>query len=194
MEAVYHGVGLCFAGPLYSTGKSGLVWRVGEVFAFQAQSGAERIVHASLAGDLTIEKVAAIELNRGLIGEDFHYAAAVGVLQARGHPEYGIAALAEHPSVIVATTELEGFKIITHTCADGAGCGEIHRSAVDRSDRTRRDEPGIRGKIAVRCQHQFVVVGFAVESEFAMRCGWQRLRNFFSKIFSLRSEKLEAYG
>ena len=70
-EAVDHRVGVGFSGAQDGAGKSGLVGGVGEVFGFEAEGGAVGVFHAAFADDGAIQEVATVELDGGLVGQDF---------------------------------------------------------------------------------------------------------------------------
>lgn len=61
-----------------------MVGGVGEVLGFEAEGGVELVGGAGFAFDGSVEEVAAVELDAGLIGEDFEDASAGGFVDFGG--------------------------------------------------------------------------------------------------------------
>ena len=60
-----------------------MIYRVGEMLRLQAEGFVLLVNLAAFALEAPVEKVAAVELDPGLIGENFQHSAAAGIVCAR---------------------------------------------------------------------------------------------------------------
>jgi hypothetical protein len=88
-------------------------------FGLQAETGAVGIFHAAFAAYRSIEEIATVELDRRLVGENFHDSSALGILQTGGKA-HSISTL-QHPAVVIARAEFECLEVCPHALADGCG-------------------------------------------------------------------------
>ena len=151
-----HGVGVSLARFEDAGREVRLIRGVRVELGFQAACGTERVFLAAFAGDFAIEEVAAVELDAGLVGEDFHRATGFRVVEGGGGAH--AFAIAQDPAVVIAATEFEGFVFDFNALADGGGLGEIKGSVRDGVDASGGDQARIGGQIAVGEQGELVVV------------------------------------
>ena len=61
-----------FTGAKHRAGKGGVVRGVGEMLRFEAEACAMTVGDAVFADGAAIEKISAVKLQAGLVGENFH--------------------------------------------------------------------------------------------------------------------------
>src|SRR5260370_23487064 len=103
---------------------------------------------AALALDRAIQKISSVKLNARLVCEDFEYAPAGGLLDARGQAR-PCAILIEHPVVIVALAELQFVVIPFHARTNRRRLTEIERRAAHRAQFSRWNQAGVDRREAV---------------------------------------------
>src|SRR5690348_15466565 len=86
--------------------KLGLVGRVGEMLGLQAESGATRILHPSLARYGAVQKIAAIELHSRLRGPHFQHAPGTRVIGSGSQHRFAGGSPIQNKIVIVAAPQL----------------------------------------------------------------------------------------
>lgn len=138
-----------------------VVRRVREILGFETKAGTGLVAHAAFSWQGIVEEIPTVEVDGGLVGEDVHDAAALGVFDAGGVGEPGGVGLIEDPAGIVAVGELQGFEVFVQTIADGGGLEEVHRGAVDAVSFPGGDESGVGGKVVARGETELVIVNQA---------------------------------
>ena len=133
-----------------------LVWRIGIDLCLKAACRAEGVFLAVFSGRGAVEEVAAVELDTGLVSGDLHGAAGLRVVEGGGVAEAIL--FGEHPAVIVASAEGEGFVLDSDAVADGGRFGEVKRRACDRIEFSGRDQAGVCGEVVVGVEGEDVIV------------------------------------
>ena len=105
---------------------------------------------ATLNKAISIQEIAAIELDRWLVSEDFHDPTAFGIFQTSGGADP--TGFFQHPGVIITTAEFQRFKSRFHLRSDDGGLGEIHGSPGDRGHVPRGDQAGICRQVVIRME------------------------------------------
>src|SRR5206468_657027 len=132
-----------------------MIRRIGEVLRFQRQGGAE-LVNAAHAVNGSVQKVARVELNTGLVCEDLHHAARFRVFHFGGQRR-SAGLVVQHEVLIVAVGEFQLFVGGPDTAADDHRGSEVERSAGYGSDLTGRNQRLVHGCVVVCGQHDLVV-------------------------------------
>src|SRR5690242_975900 len=86
--------------------KLGLVGRVGEMLRLQAESGATRILHASLTRYRAVQKIPAVKLHSWLRGPHFQHTPGTGVVGTGGQHCFARGSPIQNKIVIVAAPQL----------------------------------------------------------------------------------------
>lgn len=105
----------------------GLVRSIRKILGLQAECGAMRVCGTILAGfEVSLEiggtqEISAVKLNRWLVRGNLHDPAALRIPEPRSEGEAVRLRLGQHPAMIVASAQLQGFESFTDTRADGMG-------------------------------------------------------------------------
>src|SRR5690348_17418349 len=86
--------------------KLGLVGRVGEMLGLQAESGATRILHPSLARYGAVQKIPAVKLHSWLRGPHFQHTPGTGIVGTGGQHCFAGGSPIQHEIVVVAVPQL----------------------------------------------------------------------------------------
>ena len=149
-EAVQRGVAIDFARRKPCGRKVGPVGRIGPGVRFEADGVGLPIEPAALSGGGAVEKVSGIDLQPGLVGEQFEHAAGRWLSQPRGEARLA-ARRAEAEIVIVAAAHPQLRMVVADPRADLDACAEVERRAGHRAGRLRqRDRAGIDGEEMIR--------------------------------------------
>ena len=94
---------------------------------------------AILAGHGSIEEIAGIELDAGLVGPEFENAARAGIFDPGGKARLAGGAAAQAEIVIVALPDQNLFIGVAQAGADGMEFAKIERRCIDLARRAQRN-------------------------------------------------------
>src|ERR1700744_3345768 len=103
-----------------------MIRRIGEVVRFAAESCPLSVVAASVPFYSAVEKIAGVELDAGLVGENLQPPASRRLVDFSRERDFSIRRI-ENPIVIVAVAELELLIVGIDARADGGGFREVER-------------------------------------------------------------------
>src|SRR5690606_26321983 len=132
-----------------------LIRRVGIVLRFQAEAVAFVVDVAVLAGDRTVQEIAAVELHARLGRVHFHDAPRLRILDA-GRELESVAVAVQHVVVVVPAAELDLLVVGIDAGPDRGLRAEIERCAFDARELARRNERSIDGRVAIRIDRELV--------------------------------------
>ena len=144
-----------------------MVGAVGIVLCLEAESAATRILNTLLANEATIEEVAGIELQTGLVGEHLHLDAGIGIeegAEALGDVALGV----EYPVVVVAVAiDYLLVALIVDAVTDSGGSAEVEGCALHIERLAGNGDIGINGGelVSVKGKHLVEAVLGAVATE-----------------------------
>ena len=107
------------------------VWRIGIDLRLQAERVILTVNAAIFAGHGSVEKIAGIELDAGLVGPEFEHAAGLLIFHARGKARLIGDAAAQAEIVIVTLPDQNLFIRVAQPGADAMGIAEIKRRCID---------------------------------------------------------------
>ena len=139
---------------------------------------------AALALDRTIQKVAAVELDSRLVGQNFQDPATARIVELRGFCHFSSATI-QDPVVVVAMTPMKLFVVRVNAGSDGSGLAEIERRGFDRFQLTGRNEPGVHWGEAGRVPGEPMVQDVALSREIEVRM----IREIDSVFLSIRLQQ-----
>ena len=119
-----------FTGLKNGRGEFWLIGRVWEVLCFEAEAVALVVGLAGFSGAAPIEEVAAVELDAGCIGKDFHTPTTLWFLDACDTDRFTGFGF-EHVVVIISSGKLELLVCCFNACADCLWGIEIEGAAAD---------------------------------------------------------------
>ena len=127
-----------------------MIGAVGEVLRFQREGTVFTVATADANGG-TVEEAGGVNLHPRLGGQTFQRAPAIGIVGAHGELRLrGVAALVEHPILVVAVRNGELLVFLSHARADCGRLAEIERSALDRRGLSERDLAPVERQVLVR--------------------------------------------
>ena len=94
---------------------------------------------AIFAGHGAVEEIARIELDAGLVGQEFEDAAGQRIFDPRRQPRFADGAAAQAKIVIVALADPKLFVRVADARADAMRFAEIERRCLDRAGRAQRN-------------------------------------------------------
>src|SRR4051812_35978389 len=141
-EAIPRGVAIDLARRQPRGRKVRPVRRIGPGVRLEADGVGLPIEATTLSGGRTVEKISGIDLQAGLVGEQFEHPARRRLSKPRGEARFA-ACRAETEIVIVAAANAELRMIVANPCADRETGAEVEWCAGDFARRLRqRDRAG----------------------------------------------------
>ena len=131
-EAVDAGLGVGIAGDEEGRGEVGVVAGIRPLLGLQNQAAAELERFAILSEVGTVEEVATVELEAGLVGQHFQEAPRPGLID-RADEFHAVGLLVDTPIVVVPAGIAKLVEVVIDPLPDGMRLPEIHRRAHDRS-------------------------------------------------------------
>src|SRR4051812_43583691 len=110
------------------------------MLGLETETGVLEVGLPALADERAVEEVAGIELDAGLVGEDFHRAAALGFVDFGGLRPVGEEALFQDVIVVVADRSAARFLKVA---ANGRGIEEVPGRAFYVADFAGGNESGV---------------------------------------------------
>jgi hypothetical protein len=101
---------------------------------------------STLSADSTLQEISSVKLDAWLVGENFHRATSLGVLES-GSKANAVAGF-QYPTMIITGSQREGLEIMIHAVSDGRGIPEIQWRSLDWSDFAGGNESSVNRKIA----------------------------------------------
>ena len=98
------------------------------------------ILLATLAHRGSLQPVAGIDLDCGLVGTDLNHAARLLVTEHGSQMQVAVLIAVNNPAVVIALAIVQGGEILLDVIADHLGLGKIHRRALDRRHLSTGDE------------------------------------------------------
>src|SRR6185312_3750695 len=138
-----------------------MIGRVREMLRFQAKAVTLFIDVPVLPGNRSVQKVARVKLHSRLGGQDLQHSSAGGFVHQGGASEAVVLAM-DYPVVIIAASQHQLFVVLIDALADRSGLGEVHGSALDRSQLAGWDQGLVHGSKAVRIEQEMVPQNVAV--------------------------------
>src|SRR5712664_1501945 len=141
------------------------IWRVGIGLRLQAQRVILAVNAAIFSGHGPVEEIARIELDTGLICQNFEDPARPRIFHAGSKTGIAGAAAAQAEIVIVALADLNLFKGIAQAHADAVGDAEIERSPVDPARPAAQWEAGrAHRQVSIRSDREMMIQNAAAAS------------------------------
>src|SRR5712664_2219 len=140
------------------------IWRVGIGLRLQAQRVILAVNSAIFSGHCPVEEIARIELDTGLICQNFEDPARLWIFHAGSKPGVAGAAAAQAEIVIVALADLNLFNGIAQAHADPMGDAEIERRPIDPARRAQWDAGRAHRQVSIRGDREVMIQNAAAAS------------------------------
>src|SRR6266849_2779392 len=140
------------------------IWRVGIGLRLQAQRVILAVNSAIFSGHGPVEEIARIELDTGLIRQNFEDPARLWIFHAGSKTGVAGAAAAQAEIVIVALADLNLFNGIAQAHADPMGDAEIERRPIDPARRAQRDAGRAHRQVSIRGDREVMIQNAAAAS------------------------------
>jgi hypothetical protein len=146
-----------------------MIRRIGKMLGFQAERGVLREYMPVASGHGSIERVAGVQMDAGLCGQDIEHATADRIDQARCGAQFAGNSI-DHPGVIIPAKPIADLFIVgTEAGANRHRRGEVHDGTAHGADFAGWNERRVDRKEETGKQLQLVMENITCTSQIEVR-------------------------